>query len=245
MVQLMKTMKRFVGKALDSFGMQVIRKGSHVAIHRRIEAANELEAMYRQFVFTDLPQSERRAELLAKLEGTHIGEAIYLLNALHSSIGLPGDICQFGVAQGSTSALMANEISTTDKKLWLFDSFEGLPRPTDKDVLIDDIFNLGSMENYTGTMATKPEEVVCRLKSISFPLSRVQIVPGFIENTIHKAALPKTVCFSYVDFDFYEPIKIALEFLHERMPVGGHIVVDDYGYFSAGAKTAVDEFVAA
>jgi O-methyltransferase len=25
---------------------------------------------------------------------------------------------------------------------------------------------------------------------------------------------------------------------------GGYIIVDDYGYFSSGAKTAVDEFIA-
>ena len=52
------------------------------------------------------------------------------------------------------------------------------------------------------------------------------------------------MCFAYVDFDFYEPILTALRFLRPRMPAGGTVVVDDYGFFSAGAKTAVDEFIA-
>jgi hypothetical protein len=52
------------------------------------------------------------------------------------------------------------------------------------------------------------------------------------------------VAFAYVDFDFYEPIKDALEFLDTRMLPGGRIVVDDYGFFSAGAQLAVDQFVA-
>ena len=36
----------------------------------------------------------------------------------------------------------------------------------------------------------------------------------------------------------------ALEFLDSRVSEGGFVLVDDYGHFSAGARTAVDEFVA-
>ncbi len=72
---------------------------------------------------------------------------------LNRALGLDGDVCEFGVAQGATSALIANEIRGTEKDLWLFDSFEGLPKPTDHDILIDDIFNLGSIDRYQGTMA--------------------------------------------------------------------------------------------
>jgi hypothetical protein len=100
------------------------------------------------------------------------------------------------------------------------------------------------MENYQGKLAHTQGEVIGRLKEIDFPLNRVQIVPGFIEKTIHKPGLPQQVCFAYVDFDFYEPIKIALRFLDGCMMPGCHVVVDDYGWFSAGAQAAVDEFVA-
>jgi hypothetical protein len=36
-----------------------------------------------------------------------------------------------GIAQCATSALIANEISSSKKNLWLFDSFKGLPKPTE------------------------------------------------------------------------------------------------------------------
>ncbi len=67
--------------------------------------------------------------------------------------------------------------------------------------------------------------------------------PGFIEDTIHGSGLPESVCFAYVDLDFYDPIRIALDFLATHLSVGGTVVVDDYGFFSAGAKTAVDVFI--
>jgi hypothetical protein len=55
--------------------------------------------------------------------------------------------------------------------------------------------------------------------------------------------LPQAVSFAYVDFDFYEPIKVALEFLHAVTPKGAIVIVDDYDFFSTGSKIAVDEFL--
>jgi len=234
-----------VRKALRLLDYELVPAGSTLPLNRRAETAAELEALYRHFLFPSLPARPGRERLLARLEGTQLGEAIYILEHLHRSLALEGDVCEFGVAQGATSALLAGELVQTAKRLWLFDSFEGLPRPTDKDVLIDDIFELGSMERYAGTMAYGSEHVIGRLREVGFPGSRVSIVPGFIERTIDKPGLPARVCFAYVDFDFYEPIKLALDFLDRVLPVGGHVVVDDYGWFSAGAKSAVDEFARA
>ena len=207
-----------------------------------IASMRELEGCYRDLLFPEVPERGNRPELMHQLIGTSAGEAMYILGALYRSLSCPGDVCEFGIAQGATSALLANEIRGTDKKLWLFDSFEGLPKPTEKDKLIDDIFNLGSMEAYTGQMAFDVSMVKNRLDSIAFPLNRVEIVPGFIEKTIQLPRLPRSVSFAYVDFDFYEPILIALNYLDQHMSPGGHIVVDDYGWFSSGAQAAVDEF---
>lgn len=188
--------------------------------------------------------NEIRSRLLASLRGTPPSEAYFIVQALEKCKNNYGDICEFGVAQGETSALIANEIHQSNKVLHLFDSFEGLPKPTDKDQLKDDIFGLGSMEAYAGTMAC-PEDMVCsRLKSISFPPERFVIHKGFIDSVLlNDSNLPKLVSFAYVDFDFYEPLKLALEFLHRTTSVGSIVIVDDYDYFSTGAKTALDEFL--
>jgi hypothetical protein len=181
---------------------------------------------------------------LAQLVGTNISEAMWLLRHLHRSLSLPGDVCEFGIAEGATSALLANEIRPTTKRLWLFDSFQGLSQPVAQDELIDDIFNLGSMAAYKGKMSYPIAEVQGRLRAIDFPPERVAIVPGFIEKTIQGPNLPSRVCFAYIDFDFYEPILTTLRFLDHVIPVGGCVLIDDYGFFSAGAQRAVDEFVA-
>jgi O-methyltransferase len=239
----MRILRRIVDSTLHPLGLHLTR--FPVPEHNNgalIESVREIEGCYRDLLFPEIPERGNRPELMQRLIGTSTGEAMYILGALYRSLSCLGDVCEFGIAQGATSALLANEIRGTDKKLWLFDSFEGLPKPTEKDKLIDDIFNLGSMEAYTGQMACDVSMVKNRLNSIAFPLNRVEIVAGFIEKTIHLPRLPNSVCFAYVDFDFYEPILIALNYLDHHMSSGGHIVVDDYGWFSSGAQTAVDEF---
>lgn len=248
---MVQKLKSTINAVISPFGVEAHRRGMVERLsellsqsrERLADAAGELERLARATVFPGLPEREGRRDLTAQLIGTGFCEALHIVSFLNSALGLPGDICEFGVAQGATSALIANEIRYTDKELWLFDSFEGLPMPTERDVLIDDIFNLGSIEKYQGQMACGQEQVVGRLNSVRFPMDRVKIVAGFIEKSSKFASLPKSVCFAYVDFDFYEPIKVALELLDPRLPVGGVVIVDDYGFFSAGAQSAVDEFV--
>jgi len=191
-----------------------------------------------------LPRNPKRWELLARQYGTPPSEAYIIIEALAKTMNLEGDVCEFGVAQGELSAVLANEIMDTPKRLHLFDSFEGLPMPSDKDKLIDDVLNLGSMEAYAGKMANPENLVISRLKSTGFPNERTKIHKGFFENLIpQRLGFPKKVAFAYIDFDFHDPIKQALEFLDEVACPGAIFVVDDYDYFSTGAKDAVDAFV--
>jgi O-methyltransferase len=213
------------------------------AIH--CQDAVEIEELYRCFVFPELSKRDGRAELLNELIGTTVGEAIYIIQNLHLGLQVPGDVCEFGVAQGATSRLLAAEIMPmSDRKLWLFDSFEGLPAPSAEDKLIDDVFKLGCISRYQGTMASPESDVLGKLASIGFPRERTKVQKGWIAEVIKTNDLPLQVAFAYVDFDFYEPISDALNFIDGRMQAGGRIVVDDYGFFSEGAQLAVDQFVA-
>jgi len=268
-----KLVKRFLRAALRRTGYGLVRIPSEPAVQAAVNSQNfehlyyqtleqfrmleamrdihrqdaaEVEHLYRRFLFTDLPVREGRSCDLSDLIGTTVSEAIYAVKNLHDGLKVPGDICEFGVAQGATSRLLASEIMPlTERKFWLFDSFEGLPAPTKEDVLIHDIFKLGSMDKYKGQMASPETEVLSKLAAINFPRERIKIKKGWVKDAIKSGELPEKVAFAYVDFDFYDPIKDALEFLDSRMPAGGRIVVDDYGFFSEGAQLAVDQFVAA
>jgi len=213
---------------------------------RRIHTRDtvEIEELLRHTDLPGLPRREGREQQLSNLIGTNVCEALYIVAALHEALAVEGDICEFGVAQGATSALIASEIMSTSRRFFLFDSFEGLPAPTKEDRLIDDIFNLGSMEAYRGTMASPETQVLSRLAEVGFPTERTVVMKGWVNETLAKPNAPQQVAFAYLDFDFYEPIWDGLRYIDAHMQPGGRVVVDDYGFFSEGAQLATDEFVA-
>lgn len=243
----MKIIKKTIRKILAAMGYELTRSSNPTAETRFNNFVNLAQAYEQRLNETEkliLPD-EIRLKLLARLLGTPPSEAYFIVQALARCKDIDGDVCEFGVAQGETSALIANEIAlSSDKILHLFDSFEGLPRPSEKDVLINDIGSMGSIEAYTGAMSCSENRVCLRLKAIDYPADRYIIHKGFIEQLINNDKnLPKKVSFAYVDFDFYEPIKLTLDFLHQVTPCGAIIIVDDYNFFSTGSKIAVDEFV--
>lgn len=228
----------FIQSCFNKLGYSLMRSS------RELGLVSQIEQLYREVVFKDFPAYDlERIKVVSRLLGTGVGEAAYICYYLHQSLKIEGDVCEFGVAQGRTSALLGQEIIKTDKKLWLFDSFKGLPQPSAKDELKDDIFHLGAIEKYKGKMCCGISMVKGELKRISFPEYRAMIVPGFIEETIKSSQLSAKVCFAYIDFDFYEPITVALSFLDKTLQKGGFAIVDDYDFFSSGSKKAVDEFL--
>ncbi len=238
---------RIVNSFLTRFGYKLVlyngTSGQTFTEGQLLKALTELRAVYHEYVFKkELTTDEESLRLLSNSMYTGFGTGLYLVAYLHQSLTLEGDICEFGVAQGVISALLAHEIKNTRKNIWLFDSFEGLPEPSAKDILLDDFGNFGSIKAYKGSLSFPEDMVRTRLSHLQFPPDRIRIVPGFIEKTMNTQDLPKTVCFAFVDMNFYEPTILALNYLDTVLSPGGFIIIDDYDFFSQGAKCAVDEF---
>lgn len=233
-----------IKKPLNFLGKDVISSGVYHYKNKSIDAITVVEKLFKEFLHADFDnENPMRQELLADLMGVDTMEGLYICYYLNKSLSVEGDLCEFGVAQGRTTTLMANEIMNTDKKMYLFDSFEGLPAPTKEDELIDDIFELGSINAYTGKMSCPRKLVEAQLANLGFPENRIEIIPGMFNDSLKNAKkIPEKVAFAFVDFDFYLPIIQALEFLHPRVSTGSNIVIDDYKYFSSGVEKAVKEF---
>ena len=69
-----------------------------------------------------------------------------------------------------------------------------------------------------------------------------QFRPGLIPQTFVGLESHR-IAFAHIDVDLYESVLESVKFIWPRLPVGGFIVFDDYGFPScAGARAAVDEF---
>jgi O-methyltransferase len=236
-----------INSFLIQFGYKIVTvdpvSGRTFTEQRLLRELTDLNAVYNQYVFDrELTIDEEGLKLLSISMYTKFGTGLWLVHYLRQSLALEGDVCEFGVGQGAISALLAHEIQNTDKKIWLFDIFEGFTKQSEKDIRRSEPCKSGSIEGYDGAISFPEKMVRARLDDLNFPHDRIRIVPGFIEKTINGPMLPETVCFAYVDMNYYEPISIALRFLDEVLQPGGFIIVDDYDFLFRGVKTAVDEF---
>jgi len=85
------------------------------------------------------------------------------------------------------------------------------------------------------------DDVRAGMAETAYPCERVHFHPGLVEQTIPTQA-PDRIALLRLDTDWYESTRHELEHLYDRVPSGGVIVFDDYGFWE-GARQVVDEFL--
>jgi O-methyltransferase len=168
---------------------------------------------------------------------------------------IPGDFVECGVWRGgSVLAILLTLIDegVTDRDVWLFDTFEGMTEPTEKDT---SDFHDAPASEYWRQAEGKPwpewfgpdvfsEEIVREnVASAGYPEVRLRFVKGPVEETIPGSA-PAEIALLRLDTDWYESTRHELEHLYPRLATGGVLILDDYGHWK-GARQAVDEYFAA
>jgi O-methyltransferase len=169
--------------------------------------------------------------------------------------GIAGDFVECGVWRGGSSmaAAMAFVLAgDTRRTLHLFDTFAGMNRPTDDDRLVvsgaramDKWLETRTDEDASSWCQASLQDVRANLARTAYPADRIRLIQGPVEDTLRVAAhVPDRIAILRLDTDWYESTRVELEVLFERVPSGGVVIFDDYGHW-AGAKKAVDEFLAA
>ena len=152
------------------------------------------------------------------------------------SSNLTGDVVECGCARGGSAALMALALRqlSARRRIWLFDTFAGLPAPTheDPDYHIADL--------YTGSCLGTVAEVRRFFEDLDVA-DDVLFIKGLFQDTLPVSGVSQ-IALLHVDGDWYESVKTCLEQLYDKVIPGGIIQFDDYGYWK-GARKAVDEFL--
>jgi O-methyltransferase len=162
---------------------------------------------------------------------------------------IPGDVVECGVWRGGSMQAIARVLAahgSTDRELHLFDTFEGMPPPSEEDV------RRGGRPA-AELLATRPrsssiwaiadlEDVRAGMEQVDYPPERIHYHPGMVEETI-PAGAPERIALLRLDTDWYASTRHELEHLYDRVSPGGVVIIDDYDYWE-GSRRAVDEFVA-
>lgn len=175
---------------------------------------------------------------------------------------IPGAFVECGVWRGGSLMAMLlrlRERGITDRDVFGFDVWRGMGpsgfpyQPTDEDVLfngtsvqssmnpgrISKVFYEQIMPRFTHFKPSR-DDVFALLTSTGYPPERIHLVAGPVEDTL-PANAPETIALLRLDTDLYESTRHELEHLYPRIPVGGVLAIDDYGYFK-GVRKAVDEY---
>ena len=156
---------------------------------------------------------------------------------------IEGDFVECGVWKGGNILGVMeyfNYHNITDKKIWLFDTFNGMTTPTEVDVDLDG--NKAS-DILSHVLCLSPlEEVKQTLSLSSFDDSKLRFVIGDVCETLNiESNIPSQISILRLDTDFYDSTKKELEVLYPKLIKNGILIVDDYGHWR-GSQLAVDEY---
>ena len=154
-----------------------------------------------------------------------------LADSIANQPSIEGDFVECGVARGGSAALLAAAMPP-GRQIWLFDSFQGLPPPTEKDHIL--------ASRWTGHSKVSIEEVQKFMAEVPIDPATFTIRPGWFKDTFIEP-LPSKVSFLHCDADWYDSVMLVLETFYPRMSQGGCVVLDDFGCWR-GCRVAFYDF---
>jgi len=167
---------------------------------------------------------------------------------------VPGAFAECGVWRGGSVLAMVltlQALGTSDRDIYLYDTFEGMTEPTEHDVSPIDRPALETWRRAEGerpwSQLFDPETfnqdaVRTTLLETGYPEERLHLVAGPVEETLPRRA-PEGLALLRLDTDWYESTRHELLHLYPRLADGGVLIIDDYGHWE-GARRAVDEYFA-
>tara|TARA_Y100000588_G_C14270734_1_gene932181 strand:+ start:1251 stop:2081 length:831 start_codon:yes stop_codon:yes gene_type:complete len=160
---------------------------------------------------------------------------------------LEGAIVECGVAQGGSSAMMAliSQLYNSNRHYWLFDTFKGLPAPSERDNHADGIYT--SSDKHASLVAegfclgTVQEVEELLFSKLNLPREKFTLVEGLFQDTLsnHREKIGK-VSVLRLDGDWYDSTMCCLENLFDNVVPDGVIIMDDYASVPSCKKATHD-----
>jgi O-methyltransferase len=149
--------------------------------------------------------------------------------------GIPGDFCETGVWRGGACIYMRGILKAygvTDRRVWVCDSFEGLPKPT--------LQSDAGLDFWTRKiLAVGLEEVKANFSRYGLLDEQVQFVKGWFKDSLPGIGA-KQLAVLRLDGELYESTWDAISNLYPKLQRGGYLIVDDYSI--SACKEAISDY---
>jgi len=183
---------------------------------------------------------------------TSLERVAALVNAIEYIVkkNIRGDFVECGVWRGGSSMAMAltlRELGVSDRKIYLFDTYEGMSEPTEIDERNSDgesaITLLKKTKDSKETDCvwaySSLQEVEMNMRKTGYSQDNIFFIKGRVEDTLPNNITE--IALLRLDTDWYKSTLHELECLYPSLVSRGVLIVDDYGYWR-GSKQAVDEY---
>lgn len=150
---------------------------------------------------------------------------------------VPGDILEAGVWRGGACILARAVLAVhdvEDRRVWVADSFEGLPAPDPKYPS-----DTGDAHSTFTQLQVSLEEVQDNFRKYGLLDKQVGFLKGWFKDTLTKAPI-HALSVLRLDGDMYGSTIETLEALYSKVSTGGYIIIDDY--ILKGCRDAVHDF---
>lgn len=153
--------------------------------------------------------------------------------------GIEGDFCEAGVAFGGQ--LVNMHLANTSKKIYAFDSFEGIASHGKDDVEFTQHYGEGAdnPRESNGVTSVPIEQCKQNMNYFINDLSKFVFVEGWFIDTLPKLT-DEVFSIVRLDCDIYESYKTCLKYLYPRLSVGGYLIIDDWHL--VGCRKAIQEY---
>lgn len=176
-------------------------------------------------------------------------EETYDLARVVLARGIPGDFVECGVFAGASVALMVRAIMDDtiergpnppwldERRVHLFDSFDGIPTPGPHD---------DPAQVREGEARCSLANVKSNMRKWGIPEELLVYHMGLFSQTVPFAAgqwagEKRQIAFLRLDGDLYESTRVCMEYLYPLVSKGGYIICDDYDLH--GCRYALHETV--
>ncbi|MES2479669.1 MAG: TylF/MycF/NovP-related O-methyltransferase [Bacteroidota bacterium] len=165
--------------------------------------------------------------------------------------GIEGDFVECGVWRGGCSmmvALVFKKYGVTDRKIYMYDTFEGMPPPSEQDFdfknsKAKDLLKIKPTKERNSIWCIADiEDVSANIKLTKYALDNFVLIKGKVEDTLNENLPKNKLAILRLDTDWYESTKEELERLYPILITNGVLIIDDYGHWQ-GARRAVDEYL--
>jgi len=225
---------KYLNKLTARFGYQVIPE--KVPLQPDMAADPLFVSLYNQVRPFTMTSSERLFSLYQSIQYVVANK-------------IPGDFVECGVWKGGSCMMMAlllKRLGVNDRKIYLYDTFEGMSEPTEADKQFNgetanDLLNQSVKEDENSVWCYSTlEEVQSNVFSTGYEPQNFIITKGKVEDSI-PGVIPGKIALLRLDTDWYESTYHELIHLYPLLVENGILIIDDFGHWE-GAKKAVLQY---